>query len=148
MLASHPHLPAHQSQLPMDLTAPTPPRHPAYRPSSSWSPQEDEALLVARARGLNWQPIADTYFPSKTANACRKRHERLIERQRSEDWSGKDLERLAQAYQEVRREMWSILARRLDEKWTVVEAKVRAAIRSDSRRALTVSSAWRKASKT
>ncbi|KAL9048819.1 MAG: hypothetical protein Q9162_007532 [Coniocarpon cinnabarinum] len=99
------------------------PRPPSYRPSSSWTPEEDQLLKEARGRGLNWQPIADTYFPSKTANACRKRHERLMDREQVEEWDGIKLEQLAQAYQDCRREMWTILANRLDEKWTVVEAK-------------------------
>lgn len=34
------------------------------------------------------------------------------------------LEVLSQAYMDVRREMWSILAARVGEKWTLVEAKV------------------------
>jgi len=80
--------------------------------------------MSARASGLNWQPIASKYFPSKTANACRKRHERLMDRRNNEDWEGGKLELLANEYMNVRREMWSILMSRLGEKWTMVEAKV------------------------
>lgn len=146
MLMSHPHphphpssllpLPSHYQHnhtLHLDMASssspspsrPLPHHHPSstYRPSSSWSPQEDQALIDARARGLNWQPISETYFPNKTPNACRKRHERLMERRNAEDWDGVRLEALAQAYQQVRREMWTILGNQLGEKWSVVEAK-------------------------
>lgn len=45
-----------------------------------WLPEHDELLMQARMQGLRWQHIASTYFPDRTANACRKRHERLQER--------------------------------------------------------------------
>ncbi|KAF2823576.1 hypothetical protein CC86DRAFT_372508 [Ophiobolus disseminans] len=91
--------------------------------SSSWSAKDDEILIQARAQGLNWNQISPKHFPLKTANACRKRHERLMERQNAEQWDGVKLDDLAQAYMDVRREMWSILAARLGEKWTLVEQK-------------------------
>lgn len=48
------------------------------RPSvGAWTPSDDEILLAARARGANWAPIQQMHFPTRTANACRKRHERL-----------------------------------------------------------------------
>ncbi|KAF2270973.1 hypothetical protein CC78DRAFT_527935 [Lojkania enalia] len=91
---------------------------------SSWSTKDDETLIAARAQGLNWNQIAPKYFPSKSANACRKRHERLMERQNAEQWDGGiKLDVLAQAYMEVRREMWGILAARVNEKWQLVEQK-------------------------
>ena len=82
--------------------------------------------MAARAAGENWTPIAHRLFPDKTPNACRKRHERLmIQRHHSQDWDGVKLEQLAQAYQEMREQMWTLLARRLGERWQTVEAKVR-----------------------
>lgn len=45
-----------------------------------WSPEDDETLRRARREGSNWQSIASTYFPNRTANACSKSHERLIEK--------------------------------------------------------------------
>jgi hypothetical protein len=98
--------------------------------SSSWSSTEDETLITARAQGLNWNQIAPKHFPTKSANACRKRHERLMERQNAEQWDGVKLDVLAQAYMEVRREMWSILAARVGEKWGLVEQKVNISIQS------------------
>jgi hypothetical protein len=80
--------------------------------------------MQARAQGLNWNQISPKHFPQKSANACRKRHERLMERQNAEQWDGVKLDILAQAYMDVRREMWSILAARVGEKWTLVEQKV------------------------
>ncbi|OAL56657.1 hypothetical protein IQ07DRAFT_14111 [Pyrenochaeta sp. DS3sAY3a] len=91
--------------------------------SSSWSARDDETLIQARAQGLNWNQISPKHFPSKTPNACRKRHERLMERQNAEQWDGVKLDILAQAYMEVRREMWTVLANRVGEKWQLVEQK-------------------------
>lgn len=48
-----------------------------------------------------------------------------MERQNAEQWDGVKLDVLATAYMEVRREMWSLLANRVGEKWTLVEQKVR-----------------------
>jgi len=48
-----------------------------------------------------------------------------MERQNAEQWDGgvkRDV--LSLAYMEVRREMWSILAARVNEKWQLVEQKV------------------------
>ncbi|QRC90744.1 hypothetical protein JI435_002610 [Parastagonospora nodorum SN15] len=46
-----------------------------------------------------------------------------MERQNAEQWDGVKLGDLAQAYMAVRREMWSILAARVGEKWMLVEQK-------------------------
>jgi hypothetical protein len=94
------------------------------RSSGNWSTEADETLISARASGMSWQPIADKYFPSKTSNACRKRHERLMERRHAEDLDGVKFETIAREYIKVREEMWSILAARVNEKWNIVEAKV------------------------
>lgn len=92
--------------------------------SGAWTPQDDQQLLTARSQGLNWGQIQMAYFPNKTPNACRKRHERLMERKGADDWDNRKFERLAKEYMNVRKEMWSILAARTGEKWGVVEAKV------------------------
>lgn len=98
---------------------------PAQKTAAIWSSSDDEILLQARASGLNWQPIANRHFPNKSANACRKRHERLIERRHGDDWDTHKLELLATEYMACRKEMFEILAARLGERWAVVEAKVR-----------------------
>lgn len=97
---------------------------PIQRNAAIWSAADDEILLHARASGLNWQPIASRHFPNKTANACRKRHERLIERRHVEDWDAQKLEALAQEYMACRQQMWELLAARVGERWALVEAKV------------------------
>ena len=106
--------------------------------------------MRARQQGLNWQPIASRYFPDKTANACRKRHERLMEKRNSADnWDGVKIETLAKAYVDVREQMWKLLADRVGEKWQNVEAKVYYP-RCDRTKYIVIdkcSSAWRKASR-
>lgn len=106
--------------LPMGSSQPS-----QHRPSSgAWSPQDDQQLLQARMQGLNWNQIKEQYFPSKTPNACRKRHERLMERRGSDDWDARKMQYLAKEYMAMRKEIWSGLAARTGEKWNVVEAKV------------------------
>ncbi|KAK2691989.1 hypothetical protein QWA68_009010 [Fusarium oxysporum] len=103
------------------VSVPAPVQH---RPSSgAWGAADDQQLLTARMQGLNWQQIQSNYFPSKTPNACRKRHERLLERKGADDWDNLKLQRLAKEYMAMRKEIWSGLAARTGEKWNVVEAK-------------------------
>lgn len=104
------------------------PSHPASAgalersTASPWTDGEDRILMEARQKGLNWALIASRHFPSKTSNACRKRHERLMDKRKSQDnW---DVEALAQAYMEVRERMWQILASKLSQNWQAVEGKV------------------------
>jgi hypothetical protein len=112
--------PVQPLQYQMPQSAPTP-----VRPSSgAWTPSDDAQLMSARAQGLNWQPIQAAYFPNKTPNACRKRHERLMDRRNSDDWDVIKLESMAKEYMGMRREIWSQLGAKTGEKWTVVEAKV------------------------
>lgn len=81
--------------------------------------------MQARQQGENWGPIAHKYFPEKTANACRKRHERLMERRTNADsWDNAKLEKLAVAYIDCREQMWKVIGDNIGEKWQVVEAKV------------------------
>ncbi|PSK57788.1 Activator of stress proteins 1 [Elsinoe australis] len=90
---------------------------------SAWTAADDDVLASARAAGMNWQPIATRFFPTKSANACRKRHERLMERRYQEEWEQDRLEELATAYFDCRKEMWAILGERLGERWGLVEGK-------------------------
>lgn len=101
-----------------------------YRPSSAWSSASDSLLLALRSQGLNWLAIAARHFPCKTPNACRKRHERLVERRAGEDWDCIRLELLASTYANVRAQMWGILSERVARlegsdavRWQDVEAK-------------------------
>ncbi|RSL91519.1 hypothetical protein BHE90_002502 [Fusarium euwallaceae] len=103
------------------VSVPPPVQHRAS--SGAWTPQDDQQLLTARMQGLNWGQIQANYFPTKTPNACRKRHERLMERKGADDWDNLKLQRLAKEYMAMRKEIWSGLAARTGEKWNVVEAK-------------------------
>ena len=94
------------------------------RSSTAWTREDDLQLMKARSESQNWGPIASKYFPTKTPNACRKRHERLMEKRQSENWDGVKLDSLAKAYIECREEMWQILAEKVGEKWAMVESKV------------------------
>ena len=98
--------------------------HSNERLTGAWTTKDDEQLMKARSAGLNWLPISQKYFPLKTSNACRKRHERLVERRNAENWDGTKIEDLAQAYWEFRESMWKPLAERLHEKWEIIEEKV------------------------
>ncbi len=71
--------------------------------SGAWSPQEDQALLQARAQGQNWSQIQQNFFPGKTPNACRKRHERLMERKGADTWDSRKMERMAREYMTLRK---------------------------------------------
>jgi len=93
------------------------------RPSTAWSQQDDQLLMQSRAQGLNWTIIAQQHFATKTPNACRKRHERLMEKRNAENWDGLKLEDLAKAYFECREMMWKIIADKVGEKWQHVESK-------------------------
>lgn len=101
-----------------------PPPIPHRASSGAWSPQDDQNLLSARQQGLNWAQIRSTYFPNKTPNACRKRHERLMERKGADDWDARKFEKIAKEYMSMRKELWQPLAHKTGEKWNVVEARV------------------------
>ena len=106
----------------MDTSQPTSTSATERSQASPWPEGEDRILMEARQKGLNWAAIASKHFPLKTPNACRKRHERLMDKRKSQDdWN---VEELAQAYMEVREKMWQILASRLSENWQAVEGKV------------------------
>lgn len=77
--------------------------------------------MRARASGQNWQSIASKHFPSKSDNACRKRHERLMAQKEAEEWKGIKLEKLVHEWHPLRKDIWTPLADRLDMKWHVVE---------------------------
>jgi len=95
------------------------------RSAGPWSAQDDEQLKQARQRGMNWAPIARDFFPTKSPNACRKRHERLMDKiSTSEDWAAPKLEEMAKLYLDLREQMWSLVASRLGENWKTVESKV------------------------
>ncbi|KAG5961010.1 hypothetical protein E4U58_004441 [Claviceps cyperi] len=91
--------------------------------SGAWKLQDDNRLVAARMQGLSWKQIQDAHFPQKSANACRKRHERVVGRKSAEE-DNRKFQRLATEYMDMRKEIWSELAAQTGEKWTVIEAKV------------------------
>ena len=109
----------------VDRRAPYEPGVHSHKNLSAWSPEDDEQLKRARQQGLNWKSIASQYLPDKTANGCRKRHERLLEKQNSTDnWGDNNTDSMTKAYLDVREQMWKMLADRVGEKWQNIEAKV------------------------
>jgi len=63
---------------------------------------------------MSWNDISNFHFPHKTSNACRKRHERLMLRNRDANWDEKaQRQLLAREYMGVRKDMWSLLADRM-----------------------------------
>ncbi|KAK4184743.1 hypothetical protein QBC35DRAFT_40112 [Podospora australis] len=87
----------------------------------TWTVADDRTLISARSSGQNWADLQRTYFPSKTANACRKRYERLKERRGIEDTDTSKQQRISGEYVAMRKQMWSPLAKRVGEDWEVVE---------------------------
>ncbi|KAK4121952.1 hypothetical protein N657DRAFT_576788 [Parathielavia appendiculata] len=98
---------------------PLPTQHRAS--SGAWNQEDDRTLLTLRAMGKNWNQIQREAFPGKTGNACRKRHERLMERRGQNEFDNRKLERLCKEYMSMRKEIWQPLATRCGEKWNVVE---------------------------
>jgi Myb-like DNA-binding domain len=90
-----------------------------------WTTEEDEILSAYRTQGYGWAQIQEKHFPGKSANACRKRHERLMTKRRSAAWDESRLESLAVNYRGMREHIWRCLADRLGEKWEHVEKIVR-----------------------
>ncbi|KAK3321848.1 hypothetical protein B0H66DRAFT_473977 [Apodospora peruviana] len=101
-----------------------PPVPTSHRASSgAWNTDDDRLLLQLRAMGKNWNQIQREAFHNKTGNACRKRHERLMERRGQNDFDNRKLERLSREYMSMRKEIWQPLAARCGEKWNTVEAQ-------------------------
>lgn len=115
----HHHQTTRPSQIPGPLTTQT-----NERSSAAWSTEDDNLLMRCRTSGMNWQPIATNHFPTKTPNACRKRHERLMEKRNAESWDGLKIEDLARAYMGCRETMWRMVGEKVGEKWNIVEMKV------------------------
>ncbi|MGI4815591.1 MAG: Myb-like DNA-binding domain-containing protein [Janthinobacterium lividum] len=114
-------MPASSTHRPQPIAHPSPTNE---RPSTAWSQDDDVRLMQFRTQGMNWAPIA-SYFNGKSANACRKRHERLMEKKNNENYDTFKVEDLGNAYLECREEMWKIMAARLGEsKWQTIETKV------------------------
>lgn len=80
--------------------------------------------MTARAQGHGWGPIQRDNFPSKSANACRKRYERLVAKRRGSDWNDERVDRVAAQYMELREQTWRPLAEAVGEDWREIEKLV------------------------
>ena len=147
----------HQSMMQYNhipISAPPPPlpqpvqtsSHPGQ--SAPWTTNEDSTLIDAKSRGLGWNEIHQRFFPNKSGNACRKRHERLMVKLRTTEWDNARIERVMTAYNMpgVREEFWGNIAVRFGERWEDVE-KVVCQQHPQAKPSLTKSSASNKASK-
>ncbi|KAK3953867.1 hypothetical protein QBC32DRAFT_396742 [Pseudoneurospora amorphoporcata] len=97
---------------------------PGHNPTTPWTPQEDSLLLTSRSSHLPWSELQRLHFPGKSANACRKRHERLVEKLQAEEEVDQDrLARIAGEYVAMREELWRGLAERMGMDVREVEEK-------------------------
>jgi hypothetical protein len=101
-------------------------RGPLPKPGQSgpWNNEEDSILLDAKSGGMSWEEIHRQHFPGKSANACRKRHERVLAKMRSTDWDDARIQRVTDAYHKHRNSIWAPLCRELGESLTDVEKVV------------------------
>ncbi|KLJ07151.1 hypothetical protein EMPG_17353 [Blastomyces silverae] len=89
--------------------------------SGQWSQQDDEILISARAQGYGWNRIQEENFPSKSSNACRKRHERLAAKRKGSEWVEERVHKVTRHYSQLRPEIWRPLAEATGESWEDVE---------------------------
>ncbi|EEH42872.2 uncharacterized protein PADG_07692 [Paracoccidioides brasiliensis Pb18] len=106
-----------------DCAAPLSPTTPSASssPSVPWSPHDDKVLMSARALGHGWSQIQKENFHSKSPNACRKRHERLVAKRRGSEWEDERVEKVTRHYHQMRRDIWRPLAEAAGENWEDVE---------------------------
>ncbi|EHY59641.1 hypothetical protein ABEF92_008103 [Exophiala dermatitidis] len=98
---------------------------PVPRPGQSlpWTPEEDNALLEAKSRDMSWDEIHTQYFPNKTGNACRKRHERLQQKARGH-WDEARIQRVVTCYNKHRERFWRGVGEQVGERWDEVEKMI------------------------
>jgi hypothetical protein len=89
-----------------------------------WTPDEDDVLLDAKSRGMAWDEIHRQYFPLKTGNACRKRHDRLLAKARDPTWDDARVQRVLDCYNQQREPLWRSVADQTGERWEEVEKVV------------------------
>ncbi|KAI2076702.1 hypothetical protein LOZ39_002606 [Ophidiomyces ophidiicola] len=116
--AGPPHTPPATIALPVSPVVPS----SGLGSTGPWSSRDDEILLAARAQNQGWNQIQRDHFPSKSANACRKRYERLNAKRRgAADWNDERIDRLANSYMLMREQTWRPLADAVGENWEDVE---------------------------
>lgn len=83
--------------------------------------------MDAKSQGLGWNEIHQRHFPLKSGNACRKRHERLMQKLRTTNWDDGRIRKVMAAYNNpgIREQFWTDLANRVGEdRWEDVERVV------------------------
>ncbi|KAK5084324.1 hypothetical protein LTR05_005400 [Lithohypha guttulata] len=92
--------------------------------NNPWTPLMDE-ILVENHKRMKWEQISEQFFQGKkSGNACRKRFSRVIqERQDPSRWPPEQVQQIRSAYQKdnLRKEMWMLLAERTGCKWEDLE---------------------------
>ncbi|EXJ78221.1 hypothetical protein A1O3_09382 [Capronia epimyces CBS 606.96] len=98
---------------------------PVPRPGQSlpWTPEEDNALLEAKSQDMSWDDIHVQYFPNKTGNACRKRHERLQQKARGH-WDEARIHKVITCYNRHREQFWRSISDQVGERWEEVEKMI------------------------
>jgi hypothetical protein len=115
---------------PAPNTMPTVPqmhRDQPLRPSQSgpWAKEEDDVLIEAKSQGMSWEEIHRQHFPGKSANACRKRHERVLAKMKNSDWDEGRIQKVIEAYNRYRLVIWAPVCDDLGEELSDVEKVVR-----------------------
>jgi hypothetical protein len=102
------------------------PKEPLPRPGQSgpWNNDEDSVLMEAKLKGMSWEEIHRQHFPGKSANACRKRHERVLAKVRNTNWDEARIQRVTDAYHKHRSSIWAPLCNELGESLSDVEKVV------------------------
>lgn len=95
--------------------------------SGPWTAEMDE-ILIEWHRRMKWDQIAEKFFHNtKTGNACRKRHARVVmERKEPARWDQERVQKVIDAYNRegMREKLWSALADATNERWQDVERLV------------------------
>jgi hypothetical protein len=96
------------------------------RKSNAWTAEEDQILIRQRCIGTKWKEVAERHISSKTSNACRKRHERLIKNEvEAAAADSVNQHKLAMAYREHREAFWKMIADECGVKmWEAAESMV------------------------
>ncbi|KAL8678648.1 MAG: hypothetical protein Q9186_005003 [Xanthomendoza sp. 1 TL-2023] len=97
--------------------------HQHEPPAAAWTKSMDDVLLLAKHRGLDFAVISEIYFPTQSAQACHVRYEKLRGSRPIHEVINR-LGNLANYYRSSRENMWRILASKMGEEWTAVEAEV------------------------
>lgn len=129
--AQQPMMQAYMAGAPVRAPPPSMSMHQQIRPdtvprpgqSLPWTPEEDSALLEAKSQDMSWDEIHTQYFPNKTGNACRKRHERLQQKARGH-WDEARIQRVVTCYNRHREQFWRGLSEQVGERWDEVEKMV------------------------